>query len=547
MYIGISNKQNEHGKKLKFGGTCIINNDQIAVAVSEERLTRKKYCGGYEQSLAYCLDWLGATKDDIQGIATSSCCDYKADTKHFYSNRVTLQGNNHHFSHALSSFFCSPFDEAIIVVMDGGGNTLAKTTSGNWWEYPREQMSIYHAKGNEVNLIERHFDQPFDVGYGEAFRSVTKFLGFGTTENAGKVMALSGLYDNDKNKKINFFDAKNKFVNNPLDPIKALKTFIDSNELLIQPRLEDDEIKEEHIFLANILQSSFQNHLVSVLDHFIKSRGVSNVCLAGGVALNCTANTFVLENSTVNSLYVHPASNDSGQCIGNAIYSYLQDTPKDIRFDMNNSYLGKDYEISKKDILSLCINEYQNFKLVENNKEVTSQIVAELLSNNIVVGLYSGRSEFGPRALGNRSVLGNPSSLEVKQFINTEVKCRESFMPLAASIMKEFVAEYFEGDVSKFMLLAPSVKSTMRSKVSGIVHHDGSCRAQSVDELDNPYFYKLIQNFYKITDIPMLLNTSMNTRGEPIVETLEDAFYWFNSSPLKYLVINDFLLVKNDI
>ena len=542
MYIGISNSQNEYGKKLKFGGTCIINNDQISIAVSEERLTRNKYCGGYELSLKYCLDWLGATKYDIKGISTSSCCDYKADIKHFNSDFINLQENNHHFSHALSSFFCSPYDEAIVVVMDGGGNTLTETTSCNWWEHSREQVSIYHAKGYEVTLIGHKFDKPFDTGYGEAFRSVTKFLGFGTTENAGKVMALSGMFNGNNNKNVSFFDPQNRFINNPLDPIDPLNKFIKSNGLSVKPRLENEEIKEEHYLLANILQSSFQNDLVNLLDYYIELKGISNICLAGGVALNCTANTFVLESSKAQGLYIHPASNDSGQCIGNAIYSYIKDKPKDIRFDMNNSYLGKDYEISKNDILKECNN--QSFRLLEYSKEEASKEVAKLLSNNVVVGFYNGRSEFGPRALGNRSVLGNPSSLKVKEFINTRVKCRESFMPLAASIMQNCVADYFEGDVSKFMLLAPSVKYKMRPKVSAIVHNDGSCRAQSVDIKDNPYFYNLIHDFYKITGIPMLINTSMNGRGDPIVETLEDAFNWFNSSPLKCLVINGFLVAK---
>lgn len=544
MHIGISNSQNEYGKQLKFGGTCIIDNDQISVAISEERLTRIKYCGGYNESLAYCLDWLGATESDIKQISTSSCCDYKAQTRHFNHQGATLHANNHHFSHALSSYFCSPFEEAIVVTMDGGGNTLAKTTCGEWWKYPREQMSIYHAKGNHIKLIKRYFDKPYEVGYGEAFRYVTKFLGFGTTENAGKVMALAGLYDDKKNQSINIFDSKTHFINNPLNPIRALTEFIDANKLFVKQRLEGEQIKEEHIYFANLLQNSFQSHLVRVLDGIIKSTGVNDVCFAGGVALNCTANTFVLNHPTVNRLYIHPASNDSGQCIGNAIYSYLQDNPKDMRFDMNNCYLGKSHKISRNDISDLCVNEYPNLKLLDTNKEETNEIVAKLLAEHVVVGIYSGRSEFGPRALGNRSVLGNPSSLNVKQFINQDVKCREPFMPLAASIMEEFVAEYFEGEVSKFMLLAPSVKSLMRAKVAAIVHEDGSCRAQSVGKLDNPYFYKLIQSFYKITNIPMLLNTSMNARGEPIVETLQDALRWFNLSPLKYLVINDFLVSK---
>ncbi|MGI2220592.1 carbamoyltransferase C-terminal domain-containing protein [Shewanella oncorhynchi] len=544
MYIGISNDKSVHGKKLKQGGTCIIYKDKISIAISEERLTREKASGGYARSLSYCLDSLSASESDIKIITTSSCCDYQAETSHFKSKRNQLLVNNHHFSHALSSFYCSSFDEAIVIIMDGGGNTLSDNGRANWWECSREQVSIYIANGNDIKLIKRLFDKPFDIGYGEMFRCVTKYLGFGSAENVGKVMALAGCYNGAVDANFDIFDPKNKLVNNPLEPLAAIDSFISLKNLSIKPRLDNSDIKEDHIYLAYLIQKNLQDSLLKVVDDLIQRTGIKNFCFSGGVALNCIANTFILNNSNIKRLFIQPAANDSGQCVGNAIFSYLKEKPKDVRFDMSNCYLGREYSIEKSDIINLISIKYRKLSILSFSKENTILYAADLLSKMNVIGFFSGKSEFGPRALGNRSILASPSCNKLKEYINCKVKCRESFMPLAASVMKEFASDYFEGDISKFMSLAPIVKPSMRSKISAVVHSDNSCRAQSVDKADNPYFYQLLDKYYSITNVPVLLNTSMNARGMPIVETLEDALLWFDSSPLEYLVVNEFIMGK---
>jgi carbamoyltransferase len=546
MFIGISNGFSSYGKKLKQGGTCIIQDDSIQIAISEERITKEKHAGGFENSLNSCLSSLNQTTKQAIGIVTSSCCDFKPITNHsnIFNSSKSVDYVSHHLSHAMGAYFCSDFDKAIVVVMDGGGNTLEEK-SENWWENKREQLSIFLAEGNKIKLVNRYFSEPYEVGYGEAFRYATKFLGFGNTENAGKVMALSALQKKSNNLPIpNIFSLPQIIKNTPLEPIDTIKNLIDKYNLQIAPLKQGHPFAEEHIAFSHYIQSSFQSHLASLINQNIEKLNVKNVCLSGGVALNCSANTFLLNNTNIHRLFVQPASNDSGQCIGNAIYSFLTHTKKDIRFTLNNCYLGKKYTNIDVSVSKILTRHSESLALVSRDDGASLLKAAEMLINGEVVGLFQGRAEFGPRALGNRSILANPTSKRIKKFLNVKIKNREAFMPFAASVLEDRIFDIFEDLVSDTMVLAPKLKQKWLKKIPGAAHADGSCRAQSVKPNNNPRLYQLIQNVYRINNIPMLLNTSMNIRGEPIVETVEDAISWFLRSEVNYLLVENMLIEK---
>lgn len=546
MFIGISNGTTGSGKKLKDGGTCIIVDEEIKVAVSEERITRVKHEGGFKNSLSYCLESLNGKLIDFEKIFTSSCCEYKPITNHSDVSPLlsSIGSISHHYSHAIGAYFCSDFDSAIIVVMDGGGNTL-ENDSLNWWECKREQTSIYLGQGNKIRLIERYFSEPYQVGYGEAFRYATKFLGFGNTENAGKVMALATLNHAKYHLALpNLFDNLAMLKNEPSKPVAKVKEMLANYNILIDERIGDEGFSIEQIGFAEYIQSSYQDHLVKIVSKHMKQHNIKNVCLSGGVALNCSANSYLLNNTHIESLFVQPAASDTGQCIGNAIFAYLDTTNKDTRFSLNNCYLGTPYGDATEDLKKIVNDNSKKFKIVSELEKITLERAGKLLFDGNIVGLYQGRSEFGPRALGNRSVLGNPTLKNIKTFINEHVKNREPFMPLAASVLSEHSTEIFEDTASTDMVLAPKVKISFRGKIPAVLHNDYSCRAQLVVESENPFFYSLIEHFFRLSGVPVVINTSMNMRGEPIAETIKDAIDWFMKTPIQYLICENILIKK---
>jgi len=544
--LGLFNPETNFGKKLKQGGACIISDNEIIVSISEERITRKKNDYGYSRSIDYCLDFAGMRNHDIDLVVTSSCCEYKAIISNDLSSRFKrTEICNHHLSHAYSTYYCSQFDSAIIIVIDGGGNTLEESNKLEWWKLSREQVSIYLARDGKIELIQKVYLHPYDTGFGETFRCFTKYLGFGSTSNVGKVMALSGcdILSGLENKNIflNNGSIETPFPNLPNNPIDTLQSYLIKSGINTPPREPTEQIEEKHIKLASFVQLSYQLSLKYLVDKYISSLNVNNVCIAGGVGLNCIANSYILsECDSLNKLFVQPASSDTGQCLGNAIYGHSLLSSLKPRLEFKGVYLGKNYKIDKVTIYKLINgnNEYGFSKIKDYKK------IAKFISDGKIIGWFQGRSEFGPRALGNRSILGDPRNIQVSKKINTLIKKREEFMPFAASILSEECESFLSGNVCEYMTLAPKVRQDKRRFIPAVTHVDGSCRAHKVEYKKNTNFYALIKDFYKLSGIPMLLNTSLNGLDEPICETPGDAFNLFKNYPLDYLVIGDYFLYK---
>lgn len=552
LTLGINLPANYSGKVLKDGGACLVEDGRILVAVSEERLTRKKHTGGYKNAVAYCLDSVGTSVKNVDHIVATSCIDFSRSISSFGDDlpkEKIRYLNSHHLSHAYSAFMVSPFDEAIVVVLDSGGSLLEDPADHDWWKYSREQQSYYVGKGTEISLIGRDFQGPYEAGIGELYRAFTKFLGWESSSHSGNTMALSAYGDPDRfpNLELFYFEDKrlrSHFSNSPNDIEKMMKEYSIKNAgEEWESRTPGSPIRQLHKDLAFLIQSKMEKALIKKIRLLNKRTGIKNLCLAGGVALNCIMNTKILENTSIENIFIQPAAGDQGQCLGNALYGNYVYGGANTRYAMNNTYLGKDYDLSTQAVIASIkglIPSGVDYLPVRDIARVT----ARLLSEGKIISWFQGKSEFGPRALGNRSILADPRNPKVVERLN-EIKGRESFRPYAPSILLEFAGDYFKfGLESPYMVLADYVKSSMKNVIPAVTHVDDSVRPQTVELNQNPPFHALLTEFHRITGVPVLLNTSMNRRSEPICENITDAFSCFLDTAVDCLVVNNTLFSK---
>jgi predicted NodU family carbamoyl transferase len=516
---------------------------------------------------------------------------------------------NHHDAHAASAFFCSPFDDAAVMVVDSAGQK-AKLTTGligvetetfyRGDENGLHQIVRNHAPVNQFNGWLLNFS-----GIGNLYSQVTYFLGFGKHEE-GKTMGLasygmgrfiSEIPEEQFLKKIgqSSYISPTRLEPHPETSLKYLfkKTSYSRRSALIRqlkliahtfskrglayekpthfpktpeiffeyPRAnKKTEIPDNlypHTQTANIHDYQEDNRCLSVgvytelaywaqfylekvmvdyatyLHNVTKSK---NLCIAGGVGLNSVANKKILDNAPFENIFIQPASGDSGLALGTALWASHQIKKNPVKWRMDNAYLGRDYD--EKEILDAISGSGCNYKKLENPQATA----AKLLADEKIIGWFQGKSEYGPRALGNRSILCSPIPSGMKDKLNMQVKHRESFRPFAPACLQESAGEYFKLDCpSPFMLLIARVK---KDNVPAITHVDGTARVQTVNINQNPKFYSLIKEFQKLTGVPVVLNTSFNDSGEPIVETPKDAVRTFKSTNLDALIMGDYL-IKN--
>jgi carbamoyltransferase len=533
--LGVNLGSTGYGKSLKDGGACLIEGGRITVAIAEERISRVKHAGGFTQAMQYCLEYAGLSANDLDLVVASSCCE-KLRSVEEVAKLVGVAAKkvavvSHHLSHAHSAFWASPFTEAIIIVMDAGGNVIGPQDSNQWWQWPREQQSYYLARGSQIQLIDTDFNNPFEAGFGEVYRAFTHYLGWDSYTQSGNTMALAALpcktsYDRGH---VFTFDGESihsQIRADPRNPIDMVRCFADKEGLHFpSPRTDGQDITDAHIAVAQLVQSSLEEALVAKVKYLMQRTGVTNVCLAGGVALNCVANSRLLKDAGVENLFVQPAAADTGQCLGNASYGMhqlgLSRTDARTPFDV---YLGRQVIPPRQP------ERYENADIRIVKAANPLQYVAGQLAQGKVVAWASGRSEFGPRALGGRSLLGDPRNQTVRRRL-LNIKGRESFMPFAPSVLFERQSEYFELSIdSPYMLITSKVHLAKRSQIPAVVHSDGTARVHSVRKDRVPEFHKLIEYFADITAIPMVLNTSLNRKGEPIADSFEDAWRIFTET-----------------
>ena len=468
--------------------------------------------------------------------------------------------SEHHFSHAASAFYPSPFKDAIILTLDGVGEWATTT--------------VAVGSDNKIKMLkEIHF--PHSIGL--LYSAFTYYIGFKVNSGEYKVMGLAP-YGKPKYKDIilrKIIDLKEdgsfrlnmKYFNYTTGLTMTNKNFSNLfGEKVRNPK--KDLLTQFHMDIAASIQSVTEEIILKLTRSIFNETKIKNLCLAGGVALNCVANGKIFKNSIFENIWIQPAPGDAGGSLGSALAFWYQELGNKRnkllnKDEMKGSYLGPNFNDDEvKSALTLL-----NAKYEKKSEEDLIYIIANELKNEKIIGWFQGRMEFGPRALGARSILADPRSDKMQRELNLKVKFRESFRHFAPSVLREDVNNWFDLDIdSPYMLLVSNIKKNKqipmskkdqdlfgidklnikRSSIPAVTHIDYSARIQTVHNETNPKYYKLIKRFKEVTDCPVLVNTSFNVRGEPIVCTIEDAYKCFMGTNLDILVCENFILYKKD-
>ena len=578
---------------------CILVNGKIIAAAQEERFTRKKHDPNYpHNAIEFVLKFANLKLSEIDQIvffekpflkferlletyvafapkgfvsfakAMPLWIKEKLFQKNLLFNKLKEHDQNyksdkniffsdHHLSHAASAFFPSPFDEAVILTADGVGEWATTTV----------------AVGKNENLeIKKEIHFPHSLGL--LYSAFTYYTGFKVNSGEYKLMGLAPygtpIYE-DKVKQLldlkddGTFRLDQKYFNYATGLTMTNEKF---NNLFGQkPRNpQNDKITQFHMDIAASIQKVTEEIMINLAKSIRKEFGISNLCLAGGVALNCVANGKILKEKIFENIWIQPAAGDAGGSLGAALALWHIDQGNkrivDLNDDMKGSYLGTEY--NQEEIERELKAAGANFETL--NYEELIDKTSEFLLNEKAIGWFQGRMEFGPRALGGRSILGDPRSEKMQKNLNLKVKYRESFRPFAPSVLREDLPEWFEMNVdSPYMLLVANINpnkkiemndeqknlfgidklNVKRSDIPAVTHVDYSARIQTVTKNTNSRYYDLISKFREKTGCPIIINTSFNVRGEPIVNTPKDAFNCFMGTELDYLIIGDCILDKS--
>jgi len=569
----------------------IIRDGKIIAAAQEERFTRIKHDAGFPtNAIEFCLKEAKCTIADIDIVSFYDKPFLKFERllesylayapkglrsawkglpiwikeKLWISDRIKTDLNydgkllfpEHHQSHAASAFFPSPFESAAIITMDGVGEWVTS--------------SISHGIGNIITMkAEQHF--PHSLGL--LYSAFTYFTGFRVNSGEYKLMGLAPygepkyvnvIYDH----LIDLKDDGSFEMNQAYFNYSAGLTMTNArfNKLFGgPPRKPEAAISQREMDIAASIQRVTEEIVLRTAIHARKITGENNLCLAGGVALNCVANGKIKSENIFENVWVQPSSGDAGGALGAALFAWHQYLNNDRQLPveqdfMSGSYLGPAWD---DDEIKIWLDGEQIIYHIKPEYILLKE-VASHISNEKVVGWFQGRMEFGPRALGNRSILGDPRSENMQKVLNLKIKFRESFRPFAPSVLSENVSEFFQfSGVSPYMLMVSPVHNSqtkvlsesksgfeklyqVRSSIPAITHVDNSARIQTVHKSTNPKYYALIQEFEKITGTPVLINTSFNVRGEPIVCTPQDAYRCFMRTEMDILVLGNIILYKSE-
>lgn len=527
------------------GGCALCVDGKIIVAISEERLTKKKNTAGWMNALTYCLSFASLDLLDVDLVVFSSYRDrlpkeFDGGLGLFNFPVEKCISVDHHLSHASSVFFTSPFKKSLIFIYDGHGNDS-------------DTESFYVAEGIDIKRIGGNPILDPKNGITRLYEAFTTYFGW-TADEAGKTMGLSSYGNHTVFNKFGLYSQNSEglFFNNLEEYYSiGLEKFIKKNKINCPKKFSEDVVKK-YSDMAAWLQKEFERAIIGTIKVLNKKTKINNLCLAGGGALNSVCNRKILNSSEIKKLYIFPAAGDAGQCVGNALYGYHVHgrNPRN-KYSEYTDFLGKNY--SEQDTLKRlsmkrglrentisCAPKF-SYQKIDNIEQVT----AKLLSKGKIIGWFQNGSELGPRALGNRSILCDPRGKKMKDTLNLKVKGRESFRPFAASVLEEKKEQWFDLDIkSPFMLFVSGVNKDKIKKIPAVVHVDNSCRIQTVNNKQNSKYYKLIKEFYNITGVPLVLNTSFNLAGFPIVETPTDAIQCFLKTKMDYLVIGNILIKK---
>ena len=559
---------------------CILKDGVVVVALEEERIRRIKHWAGFPiEAIKYCLNDAGITIKDIDYISISRdpSANVVKKIKHTLKNKVSfssifdrysnskkvksvkalladefglsetdikaeIHNIEHHRSHLGSSFFASPFEKAALLSIDGFGDfTSTMTAIGN---------------GNQIEILDA-VNFPHSVGI--FYTSFTQYLGFPKYGDEYKVMGLAP-YGNplyvEKLKDVvtltkdGLFKLNLKYFKHHKDGVKMSweggEPDIESiySEYMIEmfgpARKREDELTQYHKDLAASVQRYTEELIFHILLNLHKRTGLDNLCIAGGVAQNSVANGKILKNTPFKNIYIPPAGHDAGTSIGSALFLFNHILKQKRVAPTYSGAMGSKFSDEQ-------IESYLNSQNISYKKYSDSDLydkVTDCIINGGVVGWFQGRAEFGPRALGHRSIIADPRRADAKEILNLKIKRRESFRPFAPSILKEFVPDFFEdADNVPFMEKVYLIKESMRNKIPAVTHVDGTGRLQTVDKQVEPRYHGLISAFYEKTQVPILLNTSFN-ENEPIVNSPANALDCFLRTKMDMLVLENYIVSR---
>jgi carbamoyltransferase len=542
---------------------CIVRDGELLFAVAEERISRTKHDARFPQlAIQACLDFARIRPRDIDEVCLGwqpigqlyrhdlslyatgrwpfTYLNFLNSTRYFVSmrhqssgakqfaqrfggNKAQFRHVDHHLAHAISAYSYSGFADAAIVIMDG---------RGAW-----EATSIWHGRNGRIEHLQT-IDWPNSLGL--FYARFTEFLGFTPNADEWKVMGLAP-YGKPGADLSTFLDLT--VAPYLVDTARLLGDgsglFSGWPASLGSPRIPESEIDDIHKDVAFAVQDLCEAAMMNVVRLALQKSRSRNLCLAGGVALNSKANGKIAASSLVDNIFVQPAASDDGVALGAALAPFLDGGERLPLKPMRHVYLGPAFD---DDAIESALDTYKirNSRLFD-----PAATAAEFLSKGKILGWYQGRMEFGPRALGDRSILADPRDPEMNTKVNNAVKFREWWRPFAPSFQKEAAPEYLESAYdSPFMILTAQVRPEKRSIIPSVTHVDGSARPQTVERDINPLYYRLIDEFGKRTGVPVVMNTSFNLRGEAIVHTPTDALRTFFSSGMDALVLGSYLVEK---
>jgi carbamoyltransferase len=580
---------------------ALIKDGELIAASMEERFSRKKHDSDFPtQAIAFCLETAGITADDLThvvfyekpfvkferilqtilsgfprtaGIWMESMGVWLTEklwVKSILQREIGVDNDrilfcDHHMSHAASAFFASPFKDAAVLTVDGVGEWTTTTlgTATSYWEGDT-------AGQNAITLFG---EQRFPHSIGLLYSTFTAFLGFRVNNGEYKVMGMAPYGQpnyTDKIEKVFQYSKDDGSFALDMDYFSFHRSTQRSysrkfTNLFGEPRVHDADFftadtnpertgegaqmqrNQYYADIAASIQHVTEDVLISIVNHLHQTTGKTKLVMAGGVALNTKANYRLLNETPFEEIFIQPAAGDDGGALGAALWAYhiLEGKPRN--WVMPHAYWGQEYTTEQcQDFLDSHNIAYESFV---QNDDTMLDIIAEELTKENVVGLFQGRFEWGPRALGNRSILADPRSERMKEVVNTKIKFREPFRPFAPVILRDRATEYFDypnvdqHEAPRYMLMVSPIKEDKQDQIAA-VNHQGTGRLQAIDRETNPRYYDIVDRFGQITGVPVVLNTSFNLRGEPIVTTPQNAYNTFKNSDIDILALGPFLIRK---
>jgi carbamoyltransferase len=546
---------------------CLLADGKVVLGIEKERLTRRKHDRGNDRvAMQYVLDRAGITLGDVAlvvqnenfGMFRSGNSEYGREPR-LLTDDTQVVTISHHLAHAYSAFGPSGFDQASVLVIDGCGNayedctdllpgTLLEKVASGYEHIYFEKDSYYTSQGNTLHVVAKDFsiwgarewlvNPPTTLhSIGGVYQAFSQYVFGGDFDDSGKLMGLAP-YGKPGRFGLSLFDLRDGQV------------FVRRDSLLefTSPAGSLSALKADFEYYADVahwVQMEIERALLYVVEDRFERCPSRNLAYAGGVALNAVANSRILRETGFENLYIQPAAGDNGLAIGCAYYGWLEVLGREHVHSSGSTYLGAPYPADR---VRSAVAAAGDQVVAEEDADPVAR-VAQLLAEGKVVAWYRGGAEFGPRALGHRSILAHPGIPGLRDHINTDIKFREDFRPFAPSVLAHEAQRFFdcEGYDSPYMILVFDVRPEWRERLVNVVHEDGSSRLHTVTEESEPVYCRLLEEFQRLTGLPVLLNTSLNKRGMPIVETPEEALAFFLDCALDVLVLEDLVITKPEV